>query len=392
MIKAYKYRIYPNGDQEVLINKHIGACRFLYNLALETKIGAYSLYQKNISRYDLQVQLKDLKSECEWLKEINSQSLQSSLMNLEAAYSKFFKGLSNFPKFKKKHQVQSFQCPQSVTIEGNKLCIPKFKTGIKIKQHRIFDGKIKTVTISKTLTGKYFASILVSNEIELPQKKTIQPETSVGIDVGIKTFAVLSNGEEYDNPKHLKNATGRIKVLQKRASKKKKGSANRKKAALRIAIQHEKIKNKRKDFLHKVSDVITKQFDTIIVEDLNTKGMMANHKLAGAIGDAGWGNFAIYTKYKSEWRGKNYLTIGRFEPSSKLHNTCGYVNKELTLSDREWLCPRCNEIVYRDKNAAINIKEFGLKKAGWESPGELVELPTLVGTMKQEAPMLLGSV
>ena len=391
MIKAYKYRIYPNTEQQTLINKHIGACRFLYNLALETKMGAYAVYKKNLSRYDLQVQLKDLKKECEWLKEINSQSLQTSLMNLDAAYLKFFKGLADFPNFKKKHQGQSFQCPQSVTIEDNKLWLPKFKAGINIKQHRLFTGIIRTVTVSKTTTNKYFASILVEDEKQTPTKKTIKEKTSVGIDVGIKTFAVLSNGDEYDNPKHLKNAISRIKVLQNRASKKKKGSANRKKANLRIAIQHEKITNKRKDFLHKTSSAITKQFDTIIVEDLNINGMIKNHKLAQSISDVGWGNFAIYTKYKSEWRGKNYLTIGRFEPSSKLHNKCGYLNKELTLKDREWLCPKCGEMVLRDLNAAINIKNFGLTKSGAVRSKVPVELLTLVRTMKQEAPMPSGS-
>ncbi len=392
MIKAYKYRIYPNNEQQTLINKHIGACRFLYNLALETKMGSYSVYQKNLSRYDLQVQLKDLKNECVWLKEINSQSLQTVLMNLDAAYLKFFKGLANFPNFKKKHQGQSFQCPQSVIIENNKLWLPKFKTGINIKQHRLFVGQTRTVTVSKAPTGKYFASILVEDQKQLPTKKTIKEKTSAGIDVGIKTFAVLSNGTEYENPKHLKNAISRIKVLQNRASKKKKGSNNRKKANLRIAIQHERITNKRKDFLHKASDAITKQFDTIIVEDLNISGMVKNHKLAQSISDAGWGNFGIYTKYKSEWRGKNYLTIGRFEPSSKLHNACGYLNKNLQLSDREWLCPKCGEIVLRDLNAAINIKNFGLKQTGWESPKAPAELLTLVRTMKQEAPMPLDSV
>ena len=390
MIKAYKYRIYPNNEQQTLINKHIGACRFLYNLALETKMSAYSVYQKNLSRYDLQVQLKELKKECEWLKEINSQSLQTSLMNLDAAYLKFFKGVADFPSFKKKHQGQSFQCPQSVSIEDNKLWLPKFKTGINIKQHRLFTGLIRTVTISKTPTNKYFASILVEDEKALPTKKIIKETTSVGIDVGIKTFAVLSDGTECANPKHLRNAISRIKILQNRASKKKKGSANRKKANLRIAIQHEKITNKRKDFLHKVSDAITKQFDTVIVEDLNISGMIKNHKLAQSISDVGWGNFALYTKYKSEWRGKNYLTIGRFEPSSKLHNSCGYLNKNLQLSDREWLCPNCGETVLRDLNAAINIKNFGLIKSGAVRSKELVELPTLVGTLKQEAPSPLG--
>lgn len=170
MLKAFKHRIYPNKKQIILLEKHIGACRFLYNLALETKISAYSS-GVNISRYDLQVQLKDLKNECVWLKDINSQSLQTELMNLDGAYLKFFKGLSKFPNFKRKTEKQSFQCPQNVSIEGNKLWLPKFKTGIPIVQHRLFEGETRTVTISRTSTGKWFASILVKDMIDIPAKK-----------------------------------------------------------------------------------------------------------------------------------------------------------------------------------------------------------------------------
>lgn len=391
MLRAYKYRLYPNKAQVLLINKHIGACRFLYNLALETKMSAYAACKKNLSRYDLQVQLKELKNDCEWLKEVNSQSLQVSLMNLDAAYLKFFKGQNDFPTFKRKSGKQTFNVPQSVIIKGKKLKIPKFLSGINIVLHREIKGDIRQATISKTPTGKYFASILVETNKEIPKKKPIKEKTTVGIDVGLKTFAVLSNGDEYENPKHLKNAISRIKILQKRASRKVKGSNNKNKAYRKIAVMHENITNKRKDFLHKTSSVITKQFDTIIVEDLNIAGMVKNHKLAQAISDVGWGNFSTYLNYKSEWGGKNYLTIGRFEPSSKLHNKCGYLNKDLQLSDREWLCPKCGEMVFRDKNSSINIKNFGLQKTGVGRSKELAELPTLVGTLKQEAPMPLGS-
>jgi putative transposase len=190
MIKAYKYRIYPNNEQKELIAKHFGACRFLYNLALETKIAAYSS-GVNLSRYDLQVQLKDLKQECIWLKEINAQSLQSSLMHLDGAYLKFFKGLAKFPVFKKKTGRGSFQCPQNVSIENGLIYLPKFNTGIKIAQSRLFDGEMRTVTISKTPTNKYFASILVQDNKKLPKTKKVKEKTAVGIDLGIKTFAVL---------------------------------------------------------------------------------------------------------------------------------------------------------------------------------------------------------
>lgn len=203
--------------------------------------------------------------------------------------------------------------------------------------------------------------------------------------MGIKTFAVLSDGAEYANPKHLNQSIARLKVLQRRASRKKKGSNNRRKANQKVACLHEKIANQRKDFLHNVSDAITKRYDTIVLEDLAVSNMVKNHKLARSISDAGWGMFKTFVEYKADWRGKNVVMIGRFEPSSKLHNTCGYINKDLTLSEREWLCPNCGELVLRDMNAAINILNFGLlKDSGRQSSGVPVESLTLVGTMKQE--------
>ncbi|MCY7359445.1 MAG: transposase [Rudanella sp.] len=397
MLKAFKYRIAPTPDQAELLNKHCGAVRFVYNLALETKTFAYSTKQVNVSRMELSAQLTDLKKECEWLKEVNSQSLQSALLNLDIAYSNFFKGTADFPTFKKKNRKQSFQCPQNVVVDFTKgtIDLPKFKEPIKAVFHRTFTGSVRTVTISRTPTGKYFASVLVDTAAVIPTKAPVERSTSVGVDLGIKTFAVLSDGTEYANPKHLNQSIDRLKVLQRRASKKKKGSNNRKKANRKVAVLHEKIANQRKDFLHKASDAITKRYDTVVLEDLAVANMVKNpgrsgvpgepHKLARSISDAGWGMFRQFVEYKSEWRGKNVLTIGRFEPSSKLHNTCGYINKDLLSSDREWICPNCNELVSRDLNASINILNFGLlKHSGRQSSGEPVESPTLVGTLKQE--------
>jgi len=385
MLKAFKYRLYPTKEQEVLLNKHFGSCRFIYNLALETKLAAYSSARVNLSRYDLQVQMKELKEGCEWLNEINSQSLQSELMHLDAAYLKFFKGLASFPNFKKRNSRQSFQCPQFVKLKDDKLWLPKFKSGIRIAQSRLFKGEMRTVTISKTATNKYFASILVQDNKPIPKTKKVKEATTIGIDLGIKTFATLSDGTEYENPKHLKKALKRLKMLQKRASKKVKGSANRKKANLKVALVHEKITNQRKDFLHKFSDSIIKNFDTICVENLNVAGMLQNHKLAQAVNDVSWSMGLDMVKYKAEWRGKTYVEIGRFVPSSKLHNKCGYLNNELTLVDRTWLCPKCGETVDRDINAALNIKQFGLISLGVGCPDfKPVETPTLVGSMKQE--------
>ena len=385
MLKAFKYRIYPDSDQKVLLDKHFGCVRFIFNLALETKTSAYSTHKVNLSRFDLQTQLKDLKNDCTWLKDVNSQSLQSSLLNLDAAYCSFFKGRSKFPNFKKKSDKQSFHCPQSVVIEKGLLYIPKFKDGIEIVLHRRIKGEIRSATISRTPTNKYFASILCETGIAIPAKKPIDIKTSVGIDLGIKTFAVLSDGTEFENPKHLKNSLQRLKVLQRRVSKKVKGSNNRRKAVKKLAVLHETITNQRKDFLHKATYAITKRFDTICIEDLSPKNMVKNHNLAQSISDAGWGTFGVFLKYKSEWRGSNVLEIGRFDPSSKMHNKCGYINKDLKLNDRQWTCAKCGELVNRDKNAALNILDWGiLKHSGAERSGELLELPTLFGAMKEE--------
>lgn len=385
MLKANKYRLYPSDWQKELLDKHFGSVRFVFNLALETKTWAYSAHKTNLSRYDLQVQLKDLKEDCTWLREVNSQSLQAALLNLDMAYANFFKGRGKFPNFKTRSGKQSFLCPQNITIENGWLCIPKFKKGINIVLHREINGIIKSATLSKTPAGKYFVSILTETKDVIPAKNIIDTKTTVGIDLGIKTFAVLSDGTEFENQKYLKQSLQRLKILQRRVSRKVKGGSNRKKSVKRLATLHEKITNQRKDFLHKVTDAITKQYDTVCVEDLAVSNMIKNHKLSQSISDVGWGMFGIFLKYKADWRGNNLLEIGKFEPSTKLHNTCGYINKDLTLKDREWACPKCGKVVNRDVNAAINIKNFALlKHSGMERTSVPAELPTLVGALNQE--------
>lgn len=389
MLKGNKYRLYPDDFQKELLAKHFGCVRFIYNLALSRKTEAYSISGITLSRYDLQAQLKGLKVEHEWLKEANSQSLQYALLNLDSAYNNFFKGRAKFPNFKKKSNNQSFHCPQKVTIKSDCLYIPKFKNGIKMVLCRPLNGIIRSATISKTPTNKYFVSILTETGIDIPDKMPVDRKTAVGVDLGIKTFAVLSDGTEIDNPKCLRNSLKKLKVLQHRTSRKLKGSSNRKKANYKVTKLYEKITNQRKDFLHKVSDVITKQYDTICIEDLSPKNMIKNRHLSLSISDAGWGKFVMFLKYKAEWRGKNVLEIGRFDPSSKIHNKCGYINKELALANRTWICPKCGELVLRDNNAALNILDWGLlKHSGAERSEELLELPALVGAMKEEKFMI----
>ena len=363
--RAYKYRLYPNEEQKVLIAKHLGSCRFIYNYALDKKVRAYQTDKTNLSRFDIQADLPNMKKSEEycWLKEVNSLSLQASLANLDSAYTKFFREHKGFPRFKsKKDSKQSFSIPQNtrVDFENGRIFIPKFKGGIKTKFHRTFEGIVKSSTISRTATGKYFVSILVEvNEPDVPMKPICENKT-VGIDLGIKTFAVLSDGTEIPNPKHLKQSLDKVKKLQRSLSHKNKGSKNRDKARRKLALAHEQVTNRRNDFLHKVTSYLVNNYDTICLEDLNVKGMVKNHHLAQALYDIAIGTFNTLLEYKAKERGVNILRIGRFEPSSKMC-TCGYINHNLTLAMREWICPKCSSIHDRDLLAANNIKRFAFR-------------------------------
>jgi len=383
MFRAYKYRIYPDDSQKVLLEKHFGAVRFIFNIGLEVKQMAYAGNKINLSCFDLSNQLTELKNDCTWLREVNSQSLQMALRNLDNAYQLFFKGKSSFPKFKKKSHRQSFQCPQYVKINGDNLYLPKFKQPIKIVLHRPFNGQIKTVTISRTPTNKYFASILTDNHKDIP-KPISKSEKMIGIDLGIKSFIVTSDGQKYDNPKYLRNSIVHLKWMQRQLSRKKKGSNRREICRMRVAKLHEKILNQRYDFLHKVSDVITKQYDIICMENLQVANMLKNHCLAMSIADCGWSTFEQFLKYKAEWRGKRIVQIGTFEPSSKTCCECGYINKDLTLADREWTCPACSAVLDRDICAAKNILSFGIRNSGMGRAFEDAEPPTLAGVMKRQ--------
>ncbi len=361
MLKAFKYRLYPTETQKTLLAKHFGITRLVYNLALECKTMAYNLNHVNLSRLDLQKQLVELKKEFPWMNEINSQSIQVSLLNLDNAYKNFFKAKKGFPKFKKKSLRNSFGVPQSVRIEKSKVMIPKFLEGIDFIQDRPIKGKIKSATVSKTPSNKYFISILCETGDIIPDKKLIKSSTAIGIDLGLKDFIIMSDGTKVSNPKFLVANEKAIKHLQKELSRKTVRSNRYKKARLKLAREHEETTNKRNDFLHKLSTEITNRYDTVCVENLNVKGMVKNHKLSKAISDASWSTFITMLVYKSEWKGKNLVKIGRFESSSKTCNSCGYINHELKLSDRTWVCAGCGVVHDRDINAAINIKKIALK-------------------------------
>lgn len=381
MVFGRKYRIYPTEEQKALIEKHFGCSRLIYNLGLECKTMAYSGRKKILNFFALANQLKELKEAYSFFKEVNSQSLQMSLRNLENAYTNFLKGRAKFPNFKSKKSKQSFQCPQNVYVEKEKLYLPKLREGIKIVLHRPINGLIKTTTISRTPTNKYFVSFTVETKEDFSKKKKV--ENAIGLDLGIKSFIVTSDGEKFDNPKYFLSSLNKLKWLQREFSRKKRGGNRSKRFKFRIAKTYEKIANQRKDFLHKVSNAITKQYDTICIEDLNINGMLKNHKLALSIADCGWSMFERFLRYKADWRGCNILQIGRFEPSSKTCSNCGYINLDLELSDREWTCPNCNTILDRDVNASKNILQFSLKLP-MERRSKDAETPTLVGSMKRQ--------
>lgn len=389
MLKSFKYLIVPNKEQTILLNKHFGCARFVYNWALSEKIKAYQTENNSLSRFDLDKQLTAKKKELEWIKEVNAQSLQASLRHLDSAYTRFFREKKGFPKFKKKSNKQSFECPQGVWVDFSKSIIKLPKIGkVEINLSRQFTGTIKTVTVSKTPTGKYFASILVDTQTATPTPEKPDKSKAIGIDVGISDFATLSTGEKIKNPRFLKKSLKKLKNLQYKHSKKKKGGSNRNKSRIKLAREYEKVTNQRNDFLHKVSTRIVRENQSICVENLNIKGMMKNHKLAQAISDVSWGSFIGMLKYKCEWQGKNLIQIGRFEPSSKLC-ICGVLNKELSLKDRIWTCKSCGAEHDRDTLAANNIVRFSFQKQnliGWGTPeSTLGETASIDASLSQES-------
>ena len=356
--KSYKFKIAPDNEQKELLAKHFGACRFVFNRYLNSRKETYLEEKKSLNYYDNAKDLTVLKKDEQfvWLKEINSQSLQSSLRNLDAAYNKFFRKQTKFPRFKSKFDKQSFTIPQSVYIEDGKLQIPKFKKGIEINIHREIEGKLLFATISKSTTGKYYVSITCEVEY-IPFEKT---NSKVGIDTGIKDLAILSDGKVYENIKTLKTKLKKLKYNQRQLSKKVKGSNSRLRQKSKLATIHEKVTNIRKDYLHKVSTEIIKNHDVICIEDLAVKNMMKNHKLAQAFSDVSLGTFYTMLEYKANWNDKAIVKIDRFFPSSKTCNVCNYINQDLTLKDREWTCIGCGTKHDRDFNASINIKKQGI--------------------------------
>ena len=389
MLKSYKYKLKPNEEQIVLLNKHFGSIRFVYNYFLNERKKEYETNKNTINYYDNAKSLTELKKQKEysWLNEINSQSLQDSLKHLETSYKNFFKFKKGFPKFKSKRNRNSFTVPQSVKLINCKLVIPKFKDPINLILSRSFNGIIKQCTISKTSTNKYFVSILVETE-HIKYEKTGK---SIGIDLGIKDFVITSDGYKYKNNRYTRTYEKKLKEHQQHLSRKTKGSNRYLKQKLKVATIYKKITNSRLNNLHKVSTQLIKKYDLIVMEDLNIKGMIKNHKLSKQISDVSWSKFIELLTYKAQWNDKEIVKIDRFFPSSKTCNCCGHINQNLKLDMREWNCPSCNTKLDRDLNASINILKEGYKQisSGTDDYRRRDEIrPTSVGTIGETSKIL----
>lgn len=374
MLKAIKIRIYPSAEQVDFINKQLGCCRFVYNNCLAFRKDSYQNEHVSVSSSSAVKHITVLKKDNEWLKDVHSKVLQQSVRDMNQAYDNFFKLHRGFPKFKSKHDNrQSCRFPKDafIGVRGNRIDLIKVLKDIHFKCSRNDErylnrnqDKVKSITLSKEPNGKFYLSVL----IDKPLRQVPQSSSMVGLDLGIKDFAVTSDGQVIENIHFKKNEESRLKRLQRQISKKVVGSKNREKARLRFAKLNEKIRNRKLNFLHDVTNHLIDENQVIVMEDLNVKGMVRNHKLAESISEVNWGEFRRILTYKAAWHGRQLVFIDRFYPSSKRCNHCGYINKGLTLKDRQWVCPECGSLIDRDYNAALNILEEGERIIGLSSP------------------------
>lgn len=357
---TYKFRLYPNKEQIILLAKHFGCHRFIYNHYLEQRMRFYLEHKedekKGLNYYDQAKDLTKLKVELPWLSEVYSQSLQFALKCLETAYNNFFGHRANFPKFKSRKCRQAYTIPQGTEVRNGKLSIPKFKKGIKCKFHREVIGEIKTCTISRNPVRQYYACVVVERDME----KFPKLDKAVGIDLGLKTLATLSDGTKYENIKPFRTLEYRFIKLQQWFARTTVGSRLHERLRVKIAKLHQRILNIRDDYLHKISSKIISENQVIVLEDLNVKAMIGNKKRSKSVWDVAWAKFVNMLTYKARWYGRELIKINRWFPSSKMCHACNYVKSNLRLEDREWDCPRCNKHHDRDYNASLNILTQGL--------------------------------
>jgi putative transposase len=375
MLKAIKIKLYPDQDQKIYINKLLGTSRFIYNQCLNYKITRYKDQKKSTKFGELGKHLTSLKTEYEWIKDSHSKVLQQQLIDLDRAYKNFFNSGSGFPNYKSKHQKQSCRFPVDAIsgVKGNRINIITalkdihFKcSGKDMSYLNKYQKLIKSGTLSKTKSGNYFFSIL----IDRPNKELNDPKKSmIGIDLGIKDFIISSEGTKYENLKIKRSNQLKLNKLHRQLSRKQMGSSNRNKARIKLAKYYEKLNDQKEYYLHSVVNQLLSENQTIVIEDLNVKGMLKNHKLSRSIQESSFGRFKQILKYKAGWYGREVIEVDRWFPSSKLCSECGYKNEDLELKDRSWVCPKCGVEHDRDINAAINILNEGLKiKIGMSLP------------------------
>ena len=357
-LRGFKFRFYPNSAQRLELAQTFGCTRYVYNWALALRTNSY--YQDNVSLSytDTSNALTKLKKDPEkpWLKQVSAVPLQQGLRHLNTAFINFFAGRNKYPRFKKKNNRQSAHyAPNAFKWIDGKLTLAKMSQPLKIRWSRYFEGQPKQVIVSRDPSNRYFVSFLVEEELEQWDKT----DGKIGVDLGVKDVMVTSTGMKSGNPKHASKYQARLKTLQRRLAKKKKGSNNRYKARLKIAKLHAKIADCRKDFLHKLTTQLVRKNQAIYTETLAVKNMMANHKLAKSIADCGWGEVLRQFQYKCKWHDRTLGAIDRWFPSSKRCNPCGHILDKLPLDVREWTCPSCNSYNLRDKNAALNILAVG---------------------------------
>jgi putative transposase len=372
MLRARKVRLYPNQEQEVMLNKTFGCCRFLYNKLLEERIKVYDKLKEDkeaFYNYEYKTE-RHYKQKYEFLKEVDSKALQTEWRHLRSAYKNFFRGLKRgqdigFPKFKSKRDRQSYTTYNinnncKIDFERKKVKLPKI-SWINYRDNRVFEQDIRHITVSKTRSGKYYASIVIEIENDVKPKQVIDEDKIVAFDMSPSKF-LISKEFGFSNPHFYRNEETKLKKLHREVSRKKRGSNNRTRARRKLATLYEKIKNRKKDWMHKMTHLLAEHFDCVILEDLNIKGMQTfSSGLSKSVSlDFSWNKFLTILKYKMEQKGKHLVLIDRYFPSSKLCSKCGYKNDSLTLNDREWRCANCNTHHNRDVNASQNIRKEGI--------------------------------